>query len=274
MSLRATDLIVAFGPHSWKLNLLGSCRSQECGHERLVKCGRPFEMINNNDLSFATKKEDLQQLCPDLEAGIKCIQTYTFECMKEKQREHFNSLYTGTNKVVMELCQDGPYQDEFLRHAACMQKVQPEYELCYKKYHRTTQEIERRNHTASLNGSLKALCCGFKEFLECSHHSIRRQCGDDTAQFAKQFLDRMSSSLLKISYLISRVFLDGRMPPQIGFRATTNILLQWLIFRIFRNTWQAEGLETMSRTLGKSSRRRWFPVAKRAKFHGRWKMVI
>nr|XP_012150562.1 PREDICTED: uncharacterized protein LOC100882346 isoform X2 [Megachile rotundata] len=178
-------------------SLLGSCRSQECGHERLVKCGRPFEMINNNDLSFATKKEDLQQLCPDLEAGIKCIQTYTFECMKEKQREHFNSLYTGTNKVVMELCQDGPYQDEFLRHAACMQKVQPEYELCYKKYHRTTQEIERRNHTASLNGSLKALCCGFKEFLECSHHSIRRQCGDDTAQFAKQFLDRMSSSLLK-----------------------------------------------------------------------------
>nr|XP_012150563.1 PREDICTED: uncharacterized protein LOC100882346 isoform X3 [Megachile rotundata] len=139
-------------------SLLGSCRSQECGHERLVKCGRPFEMINNNDLSFATKKEDLQQLCPDLEAGIKCIQTYTFECMKEKQREHFNSLYTGTNKVVMELCQDGPYQDEFLRHAACMQKVQPEYELCYKKYHRTTQEIERRNHTASLNGSLKALC--------------------------------------------------------------------------------------------------------------------
>nr|XP_012150564.1 PREDICTED: uncharacterized protein LOC100882346 isoform X4 [Megachile rotundata] len=179
-------------------SLLGSCRSQECGHERLVKCGRPFEMINNNDLSFATKKEDLQQLCPDLEAGIKCIQTYTFECMKEKQREHFNSLYTGTNKVVMELCQDGPYQDEFLRHAACMQKVQPEYELCYKKYHRTTQEIERRNHTASLNGSLKALCCGFKEFLECSHHSIRRQCGDDTAQFAKQFLDRMSSSLLKL----------------------------------------------------------------------------
>ncbi|XP_029038277.1 uncharacterized protein LOC114873775 isoform X1 [Osmia bicornis bicornis] len=185
------------GLQSYRSYVLGSCRSQECGHERLVKCGRPFERISNSDLSFATKKEDLQRLCPDFEAGIKCIQTYTFDCMKEKQREHFSSLYAGTNKVVMELCQDGPYQDEFLKHAPCMQKVQPEYELCSKKYHRTTQEIERSNHTVSLNASLKSLCCGFKEFLECSHHTVRRQCGDDTAQFAKEFLDRMSISLLK-----------------------------------------------------------------------------
>ena len=42
-------------------------------------------------------------------------------------------------------------------------------------------------------------CSGFKEFLECSHHTIRRQCGDDTAQFAKEFLDRMSSSLLRVN---------------------------------------------------------------------------
>lgn len=49
--------------------------------------------------------------CRNFEAGMKCVQTYTFDCMQEKQREHFNSLYAGTNNVVMELCQDGPYQD-------------------------------------------------------------------------------------------------------------------------------------------------------------------
>ncbi|XP_043587314.1 uncharacterized protein LOC122569788 [Bombus pyrosoma] len=178
-------------------SLLGSCRGEECGHERLVKCGRPLERINRNDLSFAVKKEELQQLCPDFEAGMKCIQTYTLDCLQEKQREHFNSLYAGTNKVVMELCQDGPYQDEFLRHAPCMQKVQPKYESCYKKYQRITQDIESGNQIANPNEPLKPLCCGFREFLECSHHTIRRQCGYDTAQFAKGFLDRMSISLLK-----------------------------------------------------------------------------
>lgn len=47
---------------------------------------------------------------------------------------------------------------------------------------------------------IECVCCsGFKEFLECSHHTVRRQCGDDTARFAKDFLDRMSSSLLRVN---------------------------------------------------------------------------
>ncbi|XP_076671323.1 uncharacterized protein LOC143370282 [Andrena cerasifolii] len=179
-------------------SLLGICRSQECGHERLVNCGRPLEKINSNDLSFAIKKETLQQMCMNFEAGMKCIQTYTFDCMQEKQREHFNSLYAGTNKVVMELCQEGPYQDKFLKHAPCMQEVQPEYELCYKKYQKTTQEIERKNITEASSDSFKSLCCGFKGYLACSHHTVRRRCGDDTAQFTKEFLDRMASSLLRV----------------------------------------------------------------------------
>lgn len=45
------------------------------------------------------------------------------------------------------------------------------------------------------------LCSAFQEYLECSHHTVRRQCGDDTARFTKDFLDRMSSSLLKVSVI-------------------------------------------------------------------------
>lgn len=50
------------------------------------------------------------------------------------------------------------FSAEFLKHAPCMQKVKPEYELCYKRYQKTTQEIERANHTAASHGSLKSLC--------------------------------------------------------------------------------------------------------------------
>ncbi|XP_018342744.1 PREDICTED: uncharacterized protein LOC108748862 [Trachymyrmex septentrionalis] len=177
-------------------SLLASCRGEECGHEELVRCARPLERISNSDLSFVTKKEDINKLCPDLEAGMKCIKKYTLTCMQQKQREHFNSLYTGTNMAIMELCQDGPYQDEFLKHAPCMQKSKAEYELlCYKSYQKTTQEIMTNGSLGQQN--LKSLCCAFQEYLECSHHTVRRQCGDDTARFTKEFLDRMSSSLLK-----------------------------------------------------------------------------
>lgn len=40
-----------------------------------------------------------------------CIKSYTIHCMKEEQRQRFNALYAGTNMAIMELCQDGPYQD-------------------------------------------------------------------------------------------------------------------------------------------------------------------
>ncbi|KAG7212013.1 hypothetical protein KM043_011208 [Ampulex compressa] len=180
-------------------SLLASCRGEDCGHEKLAKCARPLARFNGNGLSFVTKKEELEQLCPDFEAGMKCIQTYTVECLQEKQREHFNSLYKSTNIAIMELCQEGPYQDEFLRHAPCMQKVNLQYEQCNKRYQKITQEIQQENRTAGHNGSLKSLCCAFKEFLGCSYHTVRRQCGDDTADFTKVFiLDRMSSSLLEM----------------------------------------------------------------------------
>ncbi|XP_076649844.1 uncharacterized protein LOC143357312 isoform X2 [Halictus rubicundus] len=141
-------------------SLLGSCRSadtsQECGHERLANCARPLERINSNDLSFAITKESQHQLCRELESGIKCIQTYTIDCLDENQREHFNNLYSGTNKAVMELCQDGPYLDEFMKHAGCMQQIAPQYELCHKRYQRITEDVAKNNAT---DKSVKRLCC-------------------------------------------------------------------------------------------------------------------
>ncbi|XP_070151919.1 uncharacterized protein [Polyergus mexicanus] len=204
-------------------SLLASCRGEECGHEELVRCARPLERISSNDLSLVvTKKEELNKLCPDLEAGMKCITKYTINCMKEKQREHFNSLYTGTNKAIMELCHDGPYQDEFLKHAPCMQKVKAEYEMCYKAYQKGTVVMEKvSNRTiATQEEDLKSLCCAFTEYLECSHRTVRRQCGDDTARFTKDFLDRMSTSLLKAhcaSYTHEEcVMLNGSSTPNLS----------------------------------------------------------
>ncbi|XP_014480512.1 PREDICTED: uncharacterized protein LOC106747468 [Dinoponera quadriceps] len=179
-------------------SLLASCRGEDCGHEELVRCARPLERINSNGLSFVTKKEEFNKVCPDLEAGMKCITKYTIDCMNDEQRKHFNSIYIGTNMVIMELCQDGSYQDEFLKHAPCMEEVKAEYEICYKNYQNTTQEIEKTNFIASRGSSLKSLCCAFKEYLDCSHHTVRRRCGDDSAQFTKKFLDRMSGSLMKM----------------------------------------------------------------------------
>ncbi|XP_008559174.1 uncharacterized protein LOC103579527 [Microplitis demolitor] len=179
-------------------SLLASCRGHECGQENLIKCARPLGKItDNNNLGFVTTKNELQALCPDLQSSMKCINSYTKNCMPDEQRQNFYSLYQGVNIAIKELCQEGSYQDAFLKHAPCMQKVQTDYELCSKRYQQSVVELESKNKTKS-SENIKSVCCAFREFLECSHHTVRRKCGEETAEFTKDFLDRMSDSLIKV----------------------------------------------------------------------------
>ncbi|XP_015116493.1 uncharacterized protein LOC107040779 [Diachasma alloeum] len=179
-------------------SLLASCRGEECGHEELASCARPLGKItNNNELGFVATKEELTALCPDLEAGMKCIKMYTLRCMAGNQRTNFNNLYKGVNMAIIELCQEGPYQDAFLKHAPCMQTVQADYEMCSKKYQNTVLALDKKNQTRS-SEPVKSICCAFQEYLDCSHHTVRRKCGDETAEFTKNFLDLMANSLIKM----------------------------------------------------------------------------
>ncbi|XP_011310749.1 uncharacterized protein [Fopius arisanus] len=179
-------------------SLLASCRGEECGREELASCARPLGKItNNNELGFVASKEELNALCPDLEKGMSCIKLYTLRCMKGTEREHFNNLYLGINMAIVELCQEGPYQDAFLKHAPCMQKVQTDYEMCSKKYQNTVLALDKTNQTRS-SEPIKSICCAFQEYLECSHHTVRRKCGEETAVFTKNFLDLMANSLIKM----------------------------------------------------------------------------
>uniref|UniRef100_A0A182QI27 Uncharacterized protein n=1 Tax=Anopheles farauti TaxID=69004 RepID=A0A182QI27_9DIPT len=116
--------------------------TEDCGQEELVQCTRPLQVLSaTSELSFVTKKEELDKLCPDLHKGLHCIRSYTRRCMNIHQRDHFNKLYHGTNEVIHELCEEGPYQEDFLRHAPCMRHVKKDYEVCAARYQSTMAKI-------------------------------------------------------------------------------------------------------------------------------------
>ncbi|XP_040166733.1 uncharacterized protein LOC120902231 isoform X1 [Anopheles arabiensis] len=219
---------------------LARIRAENCGQEELAKCARPFQVIQSTtDLSIATKKEDLDKICPDLNNGLQCIRSYTRRCMTLEQRNRFNKLYNGTHQFVRDLCREGDYQREFLSHAPCLQKVRPDYEVCGRRYHHTvtlitqqSQQHEARQHqhqhghqhqaqeqtaleesrehqherrhrnhrTASRTDEddVRTVCCSFMEYLDCSESAARNTCGHDTASFTRGFLDKMSSTLIKM----------------------------------------------------------------------------
>ncbi|EAT43767.1 AAEL004803-PA, partial [Aedes aegypti] len=184
---------------------LAKIRAENCGQEELATCARPFQVLQSStDLSIATKKEELDKICPDLTRGLHCIRSYTRRCMTLEQRNRFNKLYNGTHQFVRDLCREGPYQNEFLTHAPCLQRVRPDYEVCGRKYHNTVsvitqhQQQQQQHHQAHAEADVRTVCCSFIEYLDCSESVAKKTCGRETAMFTRGFLDKMSSNLINV----------------------------------------------------------------------------
>lgn len=203
---------------------LAKIKAENCGQEELARCARPFQVLQSStDLSIATKKEELDKICPDLTTGLQCIRSYTRRCMTLDQRDRFNKLYNGTHQFVRDLCREGPYQNEFLSHAPCLQRVKPDYEVCGRRYHNTVSVITQQEHQhhhehqarherhhqqqqqlqnhhttdgRNAEDDVRTVCCSFIEYLDCSEGAAKKTCGADTAKFTRGFLDKMSSTLI------------------------------------------------------------------------------
>lgn len=200
---------------------------EQCGQEDLAKCAKRLQVLSStSDLSIATRKEELDALCPDLHAGLHCIRSYTRRCMSLKQRNHFNKLYSGTNQVIRDLCKVGTYQDEFLRHAPCLKSVRNDYEVCAKRYQAIMSSINQELGSQNLNNNnqttttatemneegnnssggsgggddnlIGTVCCSFTEYLDCSERTALKHCGQETAAFTRGYLDKMSNSIIKV----------------------------------------------------------------------------
>jgi hypothetical protein len=67
------------------------------------------------------------------------------------QRQQFMKIYKGTDDVIRDLCREGDYQNEFLKHAACLRTVKPQHKKCEEKYQETMLSLKtpKANQTAS-----------------------------------------------------------------------------------------------------------------------------
>lgn len=177
---------------------------KDCDAAAMSRCTDPLRVLTNNlDLGFAATKSELRLLCPKLIDGLRCVDNFTLRCMVSNQRAYFTTIYAGTNEVILDLCSDGEYQNEFLRHAPCMRMVQDGYEACAHAYQLKIREL---NTISGDQDSLSdeesqrkvcTLCCSFRSYLECSKSVVREKCGSSTAQFSQKFLDRMAGPLMQ-----------------------------------------------------------------------------
>lgn len=186
--------------------------SEECMPEAMAKCTDPLKVVTDNkDLGFATSLDELAKMCPKLMDGLRCIDDFTYRCLDMEHRNYFNTLYQGTTQVIVDLCQKGPYQTDYLRHAPCMREVQSGYERCADDYQVRIKSLNQNSAGEDVdldeeNGddeeeesdeNVQLLCCSFQQYLHCSESIVNQTCGHETARFTKSFLDRMSGPLIQ-----------------------------------------------------------------------------
>lgn len=140
-------------------------------------------------------------------------------CMSMHHRKHFNKLFQGTSMVVRELCDNATYQEEYLKYVPCMKQVADKNQVCFDRYSQAMKEIQgrpridevavedvpavdmveyqRKRKRQIADEGIKNVCCTFQEYVECSTETTERACGAPAAEFSRNFLDRMSSAMIK-----------------------------------------------------------------------------
>merc|ERR1711988_483706 len=124
--------------------------------------------------------------------GLICINTFTgiiiishvltspltpvVRCLDSDQRNYFNMLYSGIIQVIEDLCREGPYQAQYLRHAPCMKRVREDYQQCSTEYQERLSMVQQKVGQTS-SQELEVLCCSFQTYLSCSQRVVDRTCG-------------------------------------------------------------------------------------------------
>lgn len=113
---------------------------EDCAQEELSRCARPLQIFQSST-DFAPKREELEALCVEFDKGQHCIGSFTRRCMTKSQREQFSVIYQGTHELIKDLCREGDYQNEFLKHSPCLQTVKPQHVKCADRYQQTMSSI-------------------------------------------------------------------------------------------------------------------------------------
>ncbi|XP_023240418.1 uncharacterized protein LOC111638878, partial [Centruroides sculpturatus] len=82
-----------------------------CTLEEFHRCLNSLQSVTaNNDLAFASTRQELLDVCRDLQESVLCVDDHMKLCFTPVQRKVFNQVVAGARQVIEELCVDGPIQ--------------------------------------------------------------------------------------------------------------------------------------------------------------------
>ncbi|GFT55769.1 uncharacterized protein NPIL_174841 [Nephila pilipes] len=171
--------------------------AEECTLHELQSCLESLQSVTqNNDLVFVTTRSELQAICSKLKDSVSCVDQHMRNCFSPTQTKVFNHVVAGARQFLLELCVTGPIQEAYLRHSPCYKNVSLSEEKCAPKYRHLIHLSENVEEQRNIDEGLRESCCAFNDFVLCKYVYVRKDCGQDAADFLEQHLDRISSPLI------------------------------------------------------------------------------
>ncbi|XP_023242174.1 uncharacterized protein LOC111640397 [Centruroides sculpturatus] len=138
-------------------------KSFNCSLENFQKCMASLQEVTKSEkLAFATTKEELTNVCQQLQEGFYCVENHSKRCFSPSQKRLFDSVVSGSRNVIEDLCVSGVVQENYLRYAKCFKNVSTDKSKCATQYHRMVQLSESEEDiNDEVEDGLKETCCCF-----------------------------------------------------------------------------------------------------------------
>ncbi|XP_069948186.1 uncharacterized protein [Cherax quadricarinatus] len=137
--------------------------------------------------------KQLANMCRAFKGGMKCVDSYTAQCMSSVERASLEEQLKGARSTLAFLCDDPVFQREYLSHGQCIREVGTDWDRCHLHFKRLVGlEHSRLNITQALRDH--NICCIREQFLSCVYRISFLTCGKLEAVFLKKMTATLSYS--------------------------------------------------------------------------------
>ncbi|OQR79142.1 hypothetical protein BIW11_00196 [Tropilaelaps mercedesae] len=172
----------------------------------------------NNKIS--TTEAEVDKQCGVMQEVSECFGNYTQSCATPIQRELVGLVSEGAREVQKKFCTRGDkLRTEYLKHASCLAKAQPQGRKCLNDVQTGLEKIEE----AKFQDRVSTACCVYARYAQCSTQVVEGTCGKAAVEYGHLLIRLATSNLLDVvcQNFLNNPVCDTLLPPP-GTKAKGN----------------------------------------------------
>ena len=138
---------------------------------------------------------DIDKYCAAGTEAKECIDTYLNQCATPIQKEIYSWATKDPLKNTADFCKKGSTaRNDYLRHAPCLAKAQPDGKKCVDDIHAALEKLE----TAKFSDRIPTTCCIYHRYQKCSSEVVEAKCGKEALEVGATLLRRNAGATTKL----------------------------------------------------------------------------